>query len=111
MTIATRNSKIFNGCVYLSMPKSLVRMQIAWFRECDYEIQVFPTMAVSLFSMVLVKDQGAVCSTESETIGHCSLERTVFSFRQDLHALCFVDEFIDVSGLGHEIIVHHQNGV
>merc|ERR1719343_1140034 len=91
--------------------KKLVRMQIAWFRECDYKFQVFPTMVVSLLSMVLVKDQGAVCSTESETIGHCPLERTVFSFRQDLHTLCFIDELIDVSGLGHEIIVHHQNGV
>mmetsp|Transcript_7892 Transcript_7892/g.11868 ORF Transcript_7892/g.11868 Transcript_7892/m.11868 type:complete len:455 (+) Transcript_7892:140-1504(+) len=60
---------------------------------------------------VLVENERAIRSAESETVGHGSGERAIVPLRQNVHALGLVHELLDICRLGHEIIVHHENSV
>lgn len=68
------------------------QMRVLW-KVFDHKSVVCP---IDVLLFVLVEDQGTVGTSETKTIGHGTLEWTIVSLGQNVHAFRFVHKLFDI---------------
>mmetsp|Transcript_25354 Transcript_25354/g.58957 ORF Transcript_25354/g.58957 Transcript_25354/m.58957 type:complete len:308 (-) Transcript_25354:947-1870(-) len=95
--------------------RTLLAMQAGpYYRHaCDSEesLNPFTTLLACCSLFVLVHDEACIGAAEAEGVGHDAGDSTLMALGQDLHALCLIDEILNVGRLSQEVVVQHEQGV